>query len=146
LAIAIIECACSIPESFIFRRISKNDLADYVKTHYKSPRIVLAAAGGVNHNDLVKAAEKHFSGLKSAYEGVIPVLEPCRFTGQSFTFSWNEMSLEKVWGSWFFFLSPPPLNVLQHPVCSNAITFSVKDILVSKFVHFSKLHTLNLWQ
>lgn len=58
---------------------------DYVKTHYKPPRIVLAAAGGVNHNELVKAAEKHFSGLKSTYEGEIPILQPCRFTGQSFT-------------------------------------------------------------
>lgn len=56
---------------------------DYVKTHYKSPRVVLAAAGGVNHNELVKLAEKHFSGLKSTYEGEIPVLEHCRFTGQS---------------------------------------------------------------
>jgi processing peptidase subunit beta len=55
---------------------------DYVKTHYKSPRIVLAAAGGVSHNELVKLAEKHFSGLKAAYEGEIPSLENCRFTGQ----------------------------------------------------------------
>ena len=55
---------------------------DYVKTHYKSPRIVLAAAGGVSHNELVKLAEKHFSGLKSTYEGEIPVPEYCRFTGQ----------------------------------------------------------------
>jgi len=56
---------------------------DYVKTHYKSPRVVLAAAGGVSHKDLVKLAEKHFSGLKSTYEGEVPVLEHCRFTGQS---------------------------------------------------------------
>jgi predicted Zn-dependent peptidase len=56
---------------------------DYVKTHYKAPRIVLAAAGGVNHNELVKLAEKHLSGVKSTYEGEIPILEHCRFTGQS---------------------------------------------------------------
>jgi len=56
---------------------------DYVKSHYKSPRIVLAAAGGISHNELVKLAEKHFSGLKSTYEGEIPVVEHCRFTGQS---------------------------------------------------------------
>lgn len=56
---------------------------DYVKTHYKSPRVVLAAAGGVSHNELVKLAEKHFSGLKPTYEGEIPVHEHCRFTGQS---------------------------------------------------------------
>lgn len=56
---------------------------DYVKTHYKSPRVVLAAAGGVNHKELVKLAEKHFGGLKSTYEGEIPILENSRFTGQS---------------------------------------------------------------
>jgi hypothetical protein len=57
---------------------------------------VLAAAGGVNHNELVKVAEKNFSGLKLAYEGEVPILEPCRFTGQSFTFtnSWDKVSLQ----------------------------------------------------
>jgi predicted Zn-dependent peptidase len=58
---------------------------EYVKTHYKPPRIVLAAAGGVNHNELVKVAEKQFSGLKLTYEGEIPVLEHCRFTGWSYS-------------------------------------------------------------
>jgi hypothetical protein len=76
----------SILAPLCFRRIKRNDLENYIKTHYKSPRIVLAAAGGVNHSELVKVAEKHFSGLKSTYEGEIPVLEPCRFTGQSFIF------------------------------------------------------------
>jgi hypothetical protein len=79
--------------AFCFRRITRNDLVDYVKTHYKSPRIVLAAAGGVNHSELVKAAEKHFVGLKSTYEGEIPILQPCRFTGQSFTFVILELFL-----------------------------------------------------
>jgi predicted Zn-dependent peptidase len=76
-----------------FRRITRNDLVDYVKSHYKPPRIVLAAAGGVNHSELVKAAEKHFSGLKSTYEGEIPILQHCRFTGQSFTFVIMELLL-----------------------------------------------------
>jgi hypothetical protein len=82
-----------IAHAVCFRRITRNDLADYVKTHYKSPRIVLAAAGGVNHSELVNAAEKHFSGLKSTYEGEIPILQPCRFTGQSFKFLILELLL-----------------------------------------------------
>ena len=36
----------------------------YVGTHYKAPRIVLAAAGGVNHNELVRLSEEHFGKLK----------------------------------------------------------------------------------
>ena len=35
---------------------------------------------GVDHDELVKLAEKHFSGLRSTYEAQDKV-EPCRFTG-----------------------------------------------------------------
>lgn len=30
----------------IYRSINRKDLVDYITTHYKGPRIVLAAAGG----------------------------------------------------------------------------------------------------
>ena len=30
------------------RRINKDDLSEYIKTHYYAPRIVLAGAGGMN--------------------------------------------------------------------------------------------------
>lgn len=65
------------------RSISRNDLVEYITTHYKAPRIVLAGAGGIDHNDLVKLAEDHFKGLGVAYEGDIPEVAPCRFTGKS---------------------------------------------------------------
>ena len=32
-----------------YRSISRDDLQDYVKAHYKGPRVVLAAAGGKCH-------------------------------------------------------------------------------------------------
>merc|ERR1711962_810169 len=32
------------------KSISRNDLVEYINNHYKGPRIVLAAAGGVNHD------------------------------------------------------------------------------------------------
>ena len=35
---------------------------------------------GVDHDELVKLAEKQFSGLRSTYEET-DVPEPCRFTG-----------------------------------------------------------------
>ncbi|KLO06958.1 hypothetical protein SCHPADRAFT_909909 [Schizopora paradoxa] len=43
--------------------IQRDDLSNYIKTNYTSDRMVLVGAGGVDHNELVKLAEKHFSGL-----------------------------------------------------------------------------------
>ncbi len=54
------------------------DLLKYVETHYKAPRIVLAAAGGVNHDQLVSLSEEHFGKLKSDYQGEVPDILPCR--------------------------------------------------------------------
>merc|ERR1719422_1600218 len=34
------------------KSISRDDLVHYINTHYKGPRMVLAGAGGVAHNDL----------------------------------------------------------------------------------------------
>lgn len=63
------------------KSISKQDLQDYIQGHYHTPRIVLAASGGVRHNDLVKLAEKELSKLPNSYDGKSPALAPCRFTG-----------------------------------------------------------------
>lgn len=43
--------------------------------------MVLAAAGGVNHDELVKLAEKHFGSLKSDTNVEAEQLKPCRYTG-----------------------------------------------------------------
>lgn len=43
--------------------------------------MVLAAAGGVNHDELVKLAEQHFGGLSSDNNTEVQSLQPCRFTG-----------------------------------------------------------------
>lgn len=63
------------------KSITRQDLKDYVDTHYHTPRIVLSAAGGVHHNDLVKLAEKELNKLKNTFDGKPPILSPCRFTG-----------------------------------------------------------------
>uniref|UniRef100_A0A671VS93 Ubiquinol-cytochrome c reductase core protein 1 n=1 Tax=Sparus aurata TaxID=8175 RepID=A0A671VS93_SPAAU len=64
------------------RTLTRQDLVDYINSHYKAPRMVLAAAGGVNHDELVDLAKTHFSGVSFEYEGdAVPVLSPCRFTG-----------------------------------------------------------------
>lgn len=63
------------------KSITAKDLRDYINTHYKAPRMVLAAAGGVNHDELVKYAEQHFGGLSSDNNTEVQSLQPCRFTG-----------------------------------------------------------------
>ncbi|KAJ3090210.1 mitochondrial processing peptidase beta subunit [Quaeritorhiza haematococci] len=42
------------------KSITKQDLLNYIKEHYTPDRMVLSAAGGVDHEALVKLAEKHF--------------------------------------------------------------------------------------
>ncbi|XP_053325239.1 cytochrome b-c1 complex subunit 1, mitochondrial [Spea bombifrons] len=64
------------------KKLTRADLVEYVNTHYKAPRMVLAAAGGINHKELCDLAQRHFSGLSYNYESdSVPVLTPCRFTG-----------------------------------------------------------------
>ncbi|XP_035789566.1 mitochondrial-processing peptidase subunit beta-like [Anopheles albimanus] len=60
--------------------IGKADLQAYISTHYKAPRIVLAASGGVQHAELVKLAEQHLGKISSTVDGGAQ-LAPCRFTG-----------------------------------------------------------------
>ncbi|KAH6912853.1 Metalloenzyme, LuxS/M16 peptidase-like protein [Coprinopsis sp. MPI-PUGE-AT-0042] len=43
--------------------IKRDDLSNYIKTNYTTDRMVLVGAGGVDHSELVKLAEKHFSSL-----------------------------------------------------------------------------------
>ncbi|XP_003703722.1 ubiquinol-cytochrome c reductase core protein 1 [Megachile rotundata] len=64
------------------KSITRNDLLNYVKTHYGPPRFVLAGAGGVNHSTLVDLAQKHFGQMKGPMYDEIPLpLVPCRYTG-----------------------------------------------------------------
>jgi processing peptidase subunit beta len=43
--------------------IKRDDLLSYIKTNYTADRMVLVGSGGVDHSELVKLAEKHFSKL-----------------------------------------------------------------------------------
>ncbi|KAJ3602355.1 hypothetical protein NHX12_030113 [Muraenolepis orangiensis] len=79
------------------RTLSRQDLAEYVSSHYKAPRMVLSAAGAVDHDELVGLAKTHFSGLSFEYEGdAVPVLSPCRFTGSEIRMRDDAMPLAHV--------------------------------------------------
>lgn len=43
--------------------IKRDDLVSYIKTNYTADRMVLVGTGGVDHAELVKLAEQHFSKL-----------------------------------------------------------------------------------
>lgn len=54
------------PPPSLCSSISRQHLADYIATNYTAPRMVISAAGAVDHGALVAAAEKAFAKLPSA--------------------------------------------------------------------------------
>ena len=69
------------PEENI-RSISVDDIQRYVKTNYTAPRMVVAAAGAVDHGELVNAVGEHFGGVQeSAPPGYEFEDTPSLFTG-----------------------------------------------------------------
>ena len=63
--------------------LTRDDLIHYRNTHFKGPRMVLAGAGGVNHEELAQLAQTHFTKITKDYEGEIPINRPCRYSGKS---------------------------------------------------------------
>lgn len=79
------------------KSISRDDLVDWVNTHYKAPRIVLAGAGGVDHDELVKLAETNFKNLSKPHTAMdLPELTPCRFTGSEIRVRDDAMALAHI--------------------------------------------------
>mmetsp|Transcript_41806 Transcript_41806/g.163972 ORF Transcript_41806/g.163972 Transcript_41806/m.163972 type:complete len:477 (-) Transcript_41806:76-1506(-) len=52
--------------------LTVDDLRNYTKKHYKPHRMVLAAAGAVDHNDLVKLSEKAFGSMEKETDPITP--------------------------------------------------------------------------
>merc|ERR1712141_572638 len=63
------------------KSISRDDIVQYIKTHYKGPRMVLAGAGGVNHEELCDLATKHFGKITDKYDAEVPLDLAMRCTG-----------------------------------------------------------------
>ncbi|KAJ8370688.1 hypothetical protein SKAU_G00107160 [Synaphobranchus kaupii] len=79
------------------RSLSRQDLVEYMSSHYKAPRMVLAAAGGVHHSELVGVAKQHFSSLSFEYEGdAVPIMSACRFTGSEIRVRDDDIPLAHV--------------------------------------------------
>jgi len=54
------------------------ELRSYLATHYRTPSTVLAAAGAVDHDELVGEAERRFAALSGQD---VPEVEPARYCG-----------------------------------------------------------------
>lgn len=73
------------PEENI-RSLQKSQLVDYIQQHYTAPRMVIAGAGAINHEELCGYAAEHFGNLPTASkDGVDIAMEPAVFTGSDYT-------------------------------------------------------------
>lgn len=65
------------------KKINRQDILSYVEHHYHAPRMLLAGAGAVKHEQLSALASKHFSGLPSTESQLSR--KSAEFTGSSIT-------------------------------------------------------------
>ena len=65
------------------RSITRQNLVDYIAKNYTAERMVIAAAGAVDHTALVAAVEKAFGSVPASGESAAQLVaaEPARFTG-----------------------------------------------------------------
>jgi processing peptidase subunit beta len=64
------------------KSISAEDIKSYIGTHYTAPRMVFAASGAVEHDQLVDLAAEHFGGVQSEPPpGAVWEDAPSLFTG-----------------------------------------------------------------
>lgn len=84
------------PEENI-KSIKKDDLQSFINTHYHAPRMVVAAAGGVKHDELSGLAQKYFTNLPNDPKATDPVIELARqkprFTGSEIRIRDDSMDL-----------------------------------------------------
>lgn len=79
------------PEENI-RNLSRNDLVDYIQTHYTAPRFVIAGAGAVDHTQMCHLTEQYFGKLPHLDETkpIVP-MEPAVFTGSDKRIRYDSM-------------------------------------------------------
>eukprot|EP01027_Heterolobosea_sp_BB2_P007520 GEZU01011185.1.p1 GENE.GEZU01011185.1~~GEZU01011185.1.p1 ORF type:complete len:484 (-),score=168.05 GEZU01011185.1:650-2101(-) len=63
-------------------KISRTQIKEYIDTHYTGPRMVLVGAGKVDHDQLVKLADKYFGKVPATAPSNLQFdLIPARYTG-----------------------------------------------------------------
>ncbi|HET7410286.1 MAG TPA: pitrilysin family protein, partial [Paracoccaceae bacterium] len=60
------------------RAFARDDIAGFIGAHYRPDRMILSAAGAVDHDELVRMAERLFGDMPG---GPVPVEERARYAG-----------------------------------------------------------------
>jgi processing peptidase subunit beta len=77
------------PEENI-RSLTREDLVDYIQQHYTAPRMVIAGAGAINHEELCAQAAQHFGNLPTTPKSAVQVaMDPAVFTGSDYCVKFN---------------------------------------------------------
>ena len=63
------------------KSLGRGDLKKFIDNFYKAPKMVLTAAGGVDHKELHDLADKHFGSVSANYTSGMVERTPCRYTG-----------------------------------------------------------------
>eukprot|EP00591_Stephanopyxis_turris_P003719 CAMPEP_0195524756 /NCGR_PEP_ID=MMETSP0794_2-20130614/24782_1 /TAXON_ID=515487 /ORGANISM="Stephanopyxis turris, Strain CCMP 815" /LENGTH=467 /DNA_ID=CAMNT_0040655045 /DNA_START=115 /DNA_END=1515 /DNA_ORIENTATION=+ len=84
------------PEENI-RSLTRDDLKGYIDTHYTAPRMVIAGAGAINHEELCEMADTHFGALPTVPKnGVEIAMEPAVFTGSDIRVKFDSDNMAHV--------------------------------------------------
>jgi processing peptidase subunit beta len=76
------------------RSLTRDDLVNYIQTQYTAPRMVIAGAGAVDHEELCGLAAEHFGKLPSAPAGGVELaMEPAVFTGSDYRYEKRILAL-----------------------------------------------------
>ncbi|RHY33139.1 hypothetical protein DYB32_001822 [Aphanomyces invadans] len=83
------------PEANV-RSLTKGDLQDYIATHYTAPRMVIAGAGAVDHQQLVDLAQHSFGNLPTEPRVPVPEFGPVKFVGSDIRIRDDDLPLAHV--------------------------------------------------
>ncbi|KAK1258359.1 hypothetical protein QJS04_geneDACA009299 [Acorus gramineus] len=77
------------------RSISRNNLYQYISTHYTSPRMVVSAAGAVEHDEIVSLVERLFKDFSMDPTSAAELVDrsPAIFTGSEVRLENNDMPI-----------------------------------------------------
>jgi len=103
--------------------ITRDDLEKYVKTHYTAPRMCIAGAGAVTHDQLCDLSSKAFENLPTTAASDMVLSREHRFTGSDARF--EDMTMTEA----HFALAFPTVG-WSHP---DSVTFMVMQSLLGSW-------------
>jgi len=77
------------------KTISREDIKNYISTHYTAPRMVVAGAGAVSHDQLVSLSSDLFGDVP-ATAATPAVMEPAKFTGSDIRVHYDDLPLAHI--------------------------------------------------